>query len=62
MGIKQYNVQLSEVNVENFLKHYDKKMFSSTLDLLLQKFVMLHSSTREEIAEDAARLLLEEIE
>jgi hypothetical protein len=59
--IVQKNVQLSEVNVKAFERHYPTASLSWCLDLLLEKFVAAHNKTPAEYAEIAVRELKEEI-
>lgn len=62
MALVQKNVQLSEVNIAEFEKHYPKGNLSWALDLLLEKFVAQFKHTPQEYAEIAARELGEETE
>lgn len=62
MALVQKNVQLSEINIAEFEKHYPKGNLSWALDMLLERFVAQFHHTPQEYAEIAARELKEEIE
>lgn len=62
MAIKQYNVQLSEVNVENLARYYPGRNLSHILDLLLEKFVATIDKTPQEYAALAVQHLKEELD
>ena len=61
-GIKKYNVQLSEVNVENFHKYFPKGNLSWALDLLLEKFTSQFTVTPDELAQKSVEEFREEQE